>query len=251
MAWFGGLFLASMLFSMIVAMGFVPMSAELATFGLLLIAKFRMLKDSFRPGKMTPRLWLASAAIVIAFAVLPTPESSVVKYFKVPSGGMEPTLRRSQEGSVSDHIVVDRLTYRFRKPRRGEILVFATSSIERISAFENRAEEIYHIKRIVGLPGEVIEIRNGVVFADGEKLTEADGIPPIAYGARTGTVLDAATYAVGDHEYFALGDNTSNSWDSRHWGNVPESAVFGRVTKIFYPFSRIGIPSYDTGNHTP
>src|SRR5439155_13717080 len=86
------------------------------------------------------------------------------------------------------------------------------------------------------------------VFANGLRLTAADGIPPIHYVSREamegGDGALGASYLVDRQGYFVLGDNSTNSLDSRHWGCVPRKNVYGKVTGIYYPFSRAGRPRY-------
>jgi signal peptidase I len=124
------------------------------------------------------------------------------------------------------------LSYRFSAPRRGDLAVFATTGITGIP------EEAFFVKRVVGLPGEKIEIRDGHIFADGRQLKEEDGIPDaISYEAVRG-----GRYVVSEGAYFMLGDNSRNSYDSRYWGSVPRANIFGRVSRIYYPFSRAGVP---------
>lgn len=243
--WFAGLYVGALLFSVIFTTEKVPLSVGFLGFVLLFAASIWMLIDSCRPGSMTPRLWISFTLVFIASVLLPPPGSLVSKNFKMPSSSMEPTLLGEREGNSPDHVVVDRLAYRFSEPRRGDLIVFGTSTIRGIPNYEH-VGETYYVKRLIGLPGETIEIRDGALYADGRLLSEADGIPPIAYEARLGSTEGSATFKVGAQEYFTLGDHTSNSSDSRHWGNVPASAVIGKITKIYYPISRIGVPSYPT-----
>lgn len=243
--WFASLYVGALLFSVIFTSEKMPLSVGLLAFVLLFAASIWMLIDSCRPGGMTPRLWISFTLVFIASVLLPPPGSLVSTTFKMPSSSMEPTLLGAREGNTPDHVVVDRLAYRFSKPRRGDLIVFGTSTVRGIPKYDHVGEN-YFVKRLVGLPGETIEIRDGALYADGRRLSEADGIPPIAYEARLGSTEGSATFKVGDQEYFTLGDHTSNSSDSRHWGNVPASALIGKITKIYYPFSRIGVPSYPT-----
>lgn len=248
--WFACLYLGALLFAVVFASEEIPLVGGLAALFLLMAASIWMLIDSFRPGRMTTRRWISFTLVFIASVLLPPPGSLVSKNFKMPSSSMEPTLLGAREGSTPDHVVVDRLAYRFSKPRRGDLIVFGTSTIRGIPDYGN-VGETYFVKRLVGLPGETIELRDGAVYADGKLLTEADGVPPIRYEPRLGSTSGSATFKVGDEEYFTLGDNTANSWDSRHWGNVPVSALIGKITKIYHPFSRIGVPSYPAAKETP
>ena len=152
---------------------------------------------------------------------------------------MEPTLRGSKDGQKPDCCVVDKIIYRFTKPKRGDIVVFSSAGI---SAFTN---ETYYVKRLVGLPGERIEINDNAVYLDGRRLAEEDGIPSFDYFPAhpqypSATLKEGGAFVVGTDEYFVLGDNSANSFDSRYWGGVPATNVIGKVSKIYYPFSRMG-----------
>jgi signal peptidase I len=107
-------------------------------------------------------------------------------------------------------------------------------------------EDIFFVKRLVGLPGERIEIRDGRVFADGRLLDESVGIPPITFVSpvsRMPSLLpEGASYTVPQNGFFFLGDNSANSFDSRYWGSVPRKNIYGKVSRIYYPLSRIGVP---------
>jgi signal peptidase I len=248
--WFASLYLGALLFAVIFASEKIPLVVGLAALFLLMAASIWMLIDSCRPGRMTPWLWISFTLVFIASVPLPPPGSLVAKNFKLPSSAMEPTLLGTREGNTPDHVVVDRMSYHFNEPRRGDLIVFDTSKIRGIPRYEN-VDQNHFVKRLVGLPGETIEIRDGAIYADGRLLSEVDGIPPIAYEAKSGSTSGSATFELVEQEYFALGDNTSNSWDSRHWGNLPASAIIGKITKIYYPFSRIGVPSYPSAKEAP
>ena len=102
------------------------------------------------------------------------------------------------------------------------------------------------MKRLVGLPGERIEIRDDRVFADGKVLEQGAGIPPVSYvfpGSGMPSVFsDGGSFSVPRDGFFVLGDNSTRSFDSRYWGAVPRENIYGRVARIYYPWSRIGVP---------
>lgn len=244
-AWFLGLQLFSLIAGLGLGLSAVPLWVAILIFAAVFIAQIWMLCDSFRPGRMTRRLWLVFISLLVAIFYLPTPASLVVRSFKIPTGAMEPTLIGSRSASTPDHVIVDHLSYRISSPRRGDLLVFTTSQISGIQhSTDATGEPVFYIMRLVGLPGERIRIADGKVFADGRLLGEPDGVPAVNY---TDPVRASATakregqdYVIGPDEYFALGDNSANSFDSRFWGCVPAAAIYGKVTMIYYPFSRAG-----------
>lgn len=111
-----------------------------------------------------------------------------------------------------DYLIIDKLTYKFRSPHRGEVIVFHPP-------FD---EKVYYIKRLIGLPGELVEVRNGYVYINGEKLNES-------YLKENIYTPGEAKYYLGKDEYFVLGDNREQSFDSRKWGPVPKSRIIGKV----------------------
>jgi signal peptidase I len=140
-----------------------------------------------------------------------------------------------------DHLFVERLSYRFGKPKRGDIVVFRTAGIESLPP------NTFYIKRVAGLPGERIRIEPPFLIVNDQKVTnpeifstissESDGYAGFELGGRLSTPTDEFT--LGPDEYFVLGDNTRNSADSRYWGPVPEKNIVGRATRIYWPFTRI------------
>ena len=129
-----------------------------------------------------------------------------------------------------DYVLVDELTYRFKDPERGDIIVFRFP----------RDPSRDFIKRVVGLPGEQVEIRAGVVYIDGKKLNEP-------------YILENPTYSresslVPPGNYFVLGDNRANSLDSRVFGPVQRRFIVGRAWIRGWPFDRISVfeaPDYE------
>lgn len=249
-AWLVGMLLFNFLLGVCLALSFVPVWLAVVTVCASVAAPIYMLRDGFRPGRMTRQLWLLFLGMFVALIVIPSPVLSVVRSFRIPTGGMEPTLRGAKSSSGTDHVTVDLLSYRFSPPKRGDIIVFSTSRITALHKITGNAGENFFMQRLVGMPGEVIRIADGKVFANGKPLGEADGIPAFHYQFPHSSFMQTAMkqgedFVIGPDEYFVLGDNTSNSLDSRYWGCVPSSSVHGKVTMIYYPFSRLGrLPSH-------
>ena len=142
---------------------------------------------------------------------------------QVIGGSMETTL------SENDNLIVDKLTYRFREPKRFDIVVFP---------FQYE-KDTYYIKRIIGLPGETIFIdEEGNIFIDDEVLTESYGKEIIKDAGRA---YEPVT--LGEDEYFVMGDNRNNSQDSRDptVGNIARSDIIGRAWIRIWPLNKFGI----------
>jgi signal peptidase I len=152
----------------------IPVWAFLAGLTFAVGCQLSMLVDSFRPGRLSARLWIAFVALLLAIIFAPSVPHLFAHAFTVPTDGMAPTLLGRSHGTA-DHVITDRFSYRFSPPKRGELVVFRTTGIAEIRA------DTFFVQRLVGLPGEKIEIRDGHIFADGRQLGESDGIPGIAY----------------------------------------------------------------------
>ena len=141
----------------------------------------------------------------------------------IPSESMVPTLK------INDKLIVDKLTYHFTNPQRGDIVVFSpTDEIKK----ENPNLRDAFIKRIIGLPGDKVEVKGERVYINDRPLQEK-------------YIEDAPHYQFGPaivppDSYLVLGDNRNNSYDSHYWGFVPQDHIIGRAIVRFWPPNRIG-----------
>jgi len=142
---------------------------------------------------------------------------------------------------TGDQLVVDKFSYHWRKPRRGEVFVFHTNGIPYIQATldDPRQGSLHYIKRLVGKPGDHLEVVPPFLKVNGAVATEF-GIKRVMSqeGHYTG-YTDLGTrlkVTLGDKEYWAMGDNSANSSDSRTWGVVPQGNIVGRAQWVYYPF---------------
>ena len=134
--------------------------------------------------------------------------------------------------SDGDQLIVDKISYRFRDPKRYDIVVFPYQ-------YE---ENTYYIKRIIGLPGETVQVIDGYVYIDGEQLDEHYGNEVML---DPGIAEDPVT--LGDDEYFVLGDNRNNSQDSRaaNVGVIHRKDLLGRAWIRIWPLSGFGVIKHE------
>lgn len=140
---------------------------------------------------------------------------------------------------TGDQLVVNKWIYHFKKPERGEVFVFDTQNIYGIQiGIDPRQGSQHYIKRIGGAPGDTLEIDPPYLKVDGEIATEPGLVRVMSQeGYFTGYTLQGARgTSLGQGEYWALGDNSANSSDSRNWGVVPEENIVGRAAFVYYPF---------------
>ncbi len=156
---------------------------------------------------------LVSFALVFGFV-----RPFVVEAFRIPSESMVPTLE------IGDRLFVNKFIYRFTDPERGDIVVF--------KSVEGGEEDL--IKRVVAVPGDTVEVRDGVLYVNGQP-------QPDPYVSRE--FPDRSYYGpktVPEGHVFAMGDNRANSRDSRFFGPVPYENIQGEAFLLFWPLDRIG-----------
>jgi signal peptidase I len=173
----------------------------------------------------------ALVAVTLALAI----QAFLVKPYLIPSVSMANTLLPGQR------VLVDRLAYHYRTVHRGDIIVF------RWPGHENGTPLI---KRVVGLPGDRLSLRNGRLFVNGRPLPEgyvrrvqgaAEQTLPAFEGDGVQAWSLATPYTVPPGHYFVMGDNRTESNDSRYWGTVPRANIIGRAFFVYWPLDRIRV----------
>ena len=179
--------------------------------------------------------WIREGVLVVVVAALVAVllRAFVVQTFYIPSGSMEPTLQ------VGDRILVNKLSYHLHGVDRGDIVVFSRPPAENCGGPE--VNDL--VKRVVGLPGDVLSLSGGYVYVNGKKLDES-WLPASEQGITTagppGNSSNLARpYRVPANDYFVMGDNRTDSCDSRYWGPISKSLIVGKVDVRVWPLSSV------------
>ncbi len=173
-------------------------------------------KESFF--KELIRLALIAVLVVIPFRIF------IAQPFIVNGASMEPTFQNG------DYLIVDQLSYRFNEPKRGSVLIFKYP----------KDPSKYFIKRIIGLPGENISIKDGEVYVKNREGEFALEEPYIKYVKN-----ESLNITLSEEEFFVMGDNRLGSADSRLWGPLPKNLIVGRPVIQLFPFNKISIKPGD------
>ncbi|HCM36536.1 MAG: signal peptidase I [Candidatus Wildermuthbacteria bacterium RIFCSPLOWO2_02_FULL_47_9c] len=173
--------------------------------------------------------WEVGKIALIAFVLVAALRLFVFQPFLVRGASMEPNFHNW------DYLIVDEISYRFRDPGRGEVVVFK---------FPNDPSQRY-IKRIVGLPGETVQVQEGqVTIFRGEEVLELDESSYVS-----SDTPGSVKITLENGEYFVMGDNRRSSSDSRSWGTLREDLIIGRVLFRVFPwsaFAKVGSPDYES-----
>lgn len=154
---------------------------------------------------------------VLAFGI----RTFVAEARYIPSSSMEPTLE------INDRLIIEKVSKYFQKPQRGDVMVFNPTDTLKEQNFKDA-----FIKRVIGVPGDKIEVKNQQVYVNDRKIEENYIAKPPNY--------DFGPVTVPNNQYFVLGDNRNDSYDSHYWGFVPEENMIGRAVVRFWPLDRVG-----------
>lgn len=155
--------------------------------------------------------WVSTLALAVLLSLVV--RSYVAEARWIPSTSMLPTLK------VGDRLIIDKVSYKFNGFKRGEIIVFQAPPASHL--------DVVMIKQVIGLPGETVSIKKGVVYINGESLTESYELEKPRD--------DFKPFIVPADSIFVMGDNRNNSFDSRFWGVVPMDLVISKALARFYP----------------
>jgi signal peptidase I len=167
------------------------------------------------------REWIESLLVAVVLAMVI--RAFVAQAFKIPTGSMRPTL---VEG---DRILVNKFIYKFREPKRGDVIVFRYPGVEKKD----------FIKRLIAVEGEEVEIKDGDIYVDGERVEEPFSIRKTRYYNKEPYGGRGKKIRIPEDSYFVLGDNSASSRDSRYWGFVPEKNLIGKAFFLYWPPQRL------------
>jgi len=162
-------------------------------------------------------IWEILKIVIIALVIVIPIRYFLFQPFIVKGQSMEPNFENG------NYLIIDELSFRFRDPRREEVVVFRYP--------RNPSQRF--IKRIIGLPGEKIEIKAGSIMVNDQILDESEYLP---FGLQTPGNIQIS---LNENEYFVLGDNRISSFDSRQWGPLPRKNIIGRVYFRAWPFTAL------------
>jgi signal peptidase I len=184
--------------------------------------------------------WVLTLAIAVL--VVLGIKAWIVNPYRIPSSSMEPTLHCARPGSgcearTSDRVLANRFIYHFRDPKRLEIVVFNPPARAKVLCPGGGG---VYVKRIIGVPGDRWEERRGYVYIDGKRLNEpyVESARRDNQTKRLSDLLPGATRIPKD-DYLMMGDNRTQSCDSRTWGLVPRKNLIGEVFLTYWPVGRI------------
>jgi signal peptidase I len=150
--------------------------------------------------------------------------------FYIPTGSMAPTI------SPGDHVIMEGITFLERKPRRGDIIAFRTDGIAAL-----KSGEIYD-KRIVGMPGEHVRFTDGKLYVNDARVSITNSAGEIFYPLTEQLMSfnPQVDVTIPQDQYFVVGDNSTNSFDSRFWGCLPAKNIMGKIWFCYWPPQRMG-----------
>ncbi len=188
------------------------------------LKEHRVFDDDLTPIQKTLQFFVDLIKVIcISLAIIVPIRYFLIQPFYVKGASMEP--------SFYDHeyLIINEITYRLNNPQRGDIVVFRYP----------KDPSQYFIKRVVGLPGEKVEITDGMVFVS-DSLGNKKMLDESGYLDSESKTIGEKSWILGDNEYYVLGDNRENSSDSRVFGPVRRDLIVGKVWFRGWPFWRVG-----------
>ncbi len=195
---------------------FAPASLIIAV---IVIASLVYAIKLYREGRLLQETVEMLKTIVLAAILALIIRSHIVEAYQIPSSSMVPTLK------IGDRLIVNKFIYQFKEPKNFDIVVFQPPP-------EVSDDKIF-IKRLIGLPGDIVEVRNSKLYLNGKLINESYLNGPMNY--------TMPPIRVPKDKLFVMGDNRNRSFDSHLWGMLPERNLLGKAVMRYYPFNHVGI----------
>lgn len=170
-------------------------------------------------------LWETAKIVIISLAIIIPIRYFLFQPFFVRGASMEPNFEDNE------YLIIDEISYRFNQPERGDVIIFRYP----------RDPSQFYIKRIVGLPGETITIKDGEITISNEKNPRGVILEEDYLSEQNEFTPGNLEMELDQNDYFVLGDNRRSSSDSRKWGAVPRHYIIGRAWIRAWPFSKFGV----------
>ena len=185
-------------------------------------------------GRPSESVYETLRTIVLVLITALLIRSFIAQPFVVEGMSMEPTLHNAE------YLIVDKIEYRLHSPQRGDVIVFKAPE----------APDQNYIKRVIGLPGDTVTVKDDSVYVNGTLVTEQYiANPRTTEAAPTDTPTFFLEQKLNATEFFVMGDNRDHSSDSRRWGPLPKANIIGKADVVLFPFNRLGVihvPAYTT-----
>jgi len=172
-------------------------------------------------------VWELVKVVVISLVIIIPIRYFLIQPFYVKGASMEPNFHDQE------YLIIDEISYRFEQPKRGDIIVFRYP----------KDPQQYFIKRIIGLPGEKVILKDGQVYVYNQQFPDGAALEEkyLAADVKTYSNNGIDSITLGQDEYFVLGDNRNSSRDSRSFGPVNKSFIIGRVALRGWPVNRLTV----------
>ena len=168
--------------------------------------------------------------VVIALVIAVVLYLFIMTPHEVLGNSMYPTYKNGE------YLMANKLTYRFGEPRRGDVIIFKYSDTQDF------------IKRIIGIPGDNIMVKDGKVYVNGTQLDQTTYLEETVYTSGGDYLTEGETITIGESQYFVLGDNRPHSSDSRTFGPIKENQIKGKAWIVYLPISEFRIVTHETYN---
>lgn len=199
---------------------FISIVAELLV---VLEAIRSAMKNRETPPSNRYNRWYVYVMVVLAVTLVDNAVSAafrdnVLKAYQIPSGSMRPTIE------TGDYLICNRQYYRSHNPARGDLVIFKYPKDE--------SED--YIKRIIGLPGDMVELKRDTLYINGDPVDEPYAVYDDSENSGYLTPVQYGPYFISDNEYFVMGDNRNNSSDSRDWGTITRQSIRGKAVFVYF-----------------